>query len=219
MVSNLEITASKVDKDPQKIYTSNNLKAAQEPTDSKNSETDQRSAVSKKAVDANLSLSNQNIDFSELDAEVTVLNENTDPKFDAELRIFHENIAATLKIPTFENKGEDEEFAAETNGKKENITLENFKVSTPQREEDVPEKKKCKASVLSSTSKNATPSDVVERTGLIGEVVLSPNTTDSTPRRTTTDQNIKHVKYVINYFGIQQNFKIIHYLKSSWGKL
>jgi len=103
----------------------------------------------------------------------------------------NENIAATL---TFENNGVDEEFAAETNENKENITLKNFKVSTLEKEENIPEKKKCKASVLSSTPRNANPSDVVESTVLT-----------STPRRTRTNQNVKYAKYVINYFGIQYN--------------
>ena len=178
-MSILERTASKVDEDSQEIYTSNNLRAAQEPTDSKNVETDQGSVGPKKAVVANIALSNQNIDFSELVAEVTTLDENTDHKVDAGLQILNENIAATL---TFENNRVDEEFIAETNGKKENITLKNFKVSTPSKEENVSEKKKCKASELSSTPRNVNPSDVVESTVLKGEEVLSPNTTDLTYR-------------------------------------
>ncbi|XP_023338056.1 uncharacterized protein LOC111708795 isoform X1 [Eurytemora carolleeae] len=179
-VSILERTASKVDEDSQEIYTSNNLRAAQELTDSKNVETDQGSVGSKKAVVAKLALSNQNIDFSELVAEVTTLDEITDHKVDAGLQILNENIAATL---TFENNGVDEEFAAETNENKENITLKNFKVSTLEKEENIPEKKKCKASVLSSTPRNANPSDVVESTVLT-----------STPRRTRTNQNVKYAK-------------------------
>ena len=178
-MSILERTASKVDEDSQEIYTSNNLRAAQEPTDSKNVETDQGSVGSKKAVVAKLALSNQNIDFSGLVAKVTTLDEITDHKVDAGLQIINENIAATL---TFENNRVDEEFIAETNGKKENITLKNFKVSTPSKEENVSEKKKCKASVLSSTPRNVNPSDVVESTVLKGEEVLSPNTTDLTYR-------------------------------------
>ena len=190
-MSILERTASKVDEDSQEIYTSNNLRAAQEPTDSKNVETDQGSVGSKKAVVAKLALSNQNIDFSGLVAKVTTLDEITDHKVDAALQILNENIAATL---TFENNGVDEEFAAEANENKENNILKNFKVSTLKTEENVSEKKKCKASVLSSTPRNANPSDVVESTVLT-----------STPRRTRTNQNVKYAKYVINYFGIQYN--------------
>ena len=194
-MSILERTASKVDEDSQEIYTSNNLRAAQEPTDSKNVETDQGSVGSKKAVVAKLALSNQNIDFSELVAEVTTLDEITDHKVDAGLQILNENIAATL---TFENNGVDEEFAAETNGMKENITLKNFKVSTLNKEENFPEKKKCKALVFSSTPSNANPSDVVESTVLKGEGVLSPNTRDSTSRGRKKSASFQNLGIKIN---------------------